>query len=99
MKNLILAVAISTLCAPMLHAQTAAAPAVPPAVSPVPPYGADKPLPVPKIAKKTLANGLQVWVVPRAGLPRVDFVLAVRCLLYTSPSPRDGLLSRMPSSA
>ena len=22
-----------------------------------------------------------------------------RCLLYTSPSPRDGLLSRMPSSA
>ena len=25
--------------------------------------------------------------------------LAVSCLLYTSPSPRDGLLSRMPSSA
>ena len=24
---------------------------------------------------------------------------ACRCLLYTSPSPRDGLLSRMPSSA
>ena len=24
---------------------------------------------------------------------------AVPCLLYTSPSPRDGLLSRMPSSA
>ena len=24
---------------------------------------------------------------------------AVICLLYTSPSPRDGLLSRMPSSA
>ena len=24
---------------------------------------------------------------------------SVRCLLYTSPSPRDGLLSRMPSSA
>ena len=23
----------------------------------------------------------------------------VTCLLYTSPSPRDGLLSRMPSSA
>ena len=23
----------------------------------------------------------------------------IRCLLYTSPSPRDGLLSRMPSSA
>src|SRR5665647_821230 len=26
-------------------------------------------------------------------------VRAVPCLLYTSPSPRDGLLSRMPSSA
>ena len=25
--------------------------------------------------------------------------LAWHCLLYTSPSPRDGLLSRMPSSA
>ena len=25
--------------------------------------------------------------------------LGVFCLLYTSPSPRDGLLSRMPSSA
>ena len=24
---------------------------------------------------------------------------AMTCLLYTSPSPRDGLLSRMPSSA
>ena len=24
---------------------------------------------------------------------------AIGCLLYTSPSPRDGLLSRMPSSA
>ena len=29
-----------------------------------------------------------------AGLPLLLF-----CLLYTSPSPRDGLLSRMPSSA
>src|SRR5665647_2018200 len=27
------------------------------------------------------------------------FILAYSCLLYTSPSPRDGLLSRMPSSA
>ena len=29
----------------------------------------------------------------------VDVVLSNCCLLYTSPSPRDGLLSRMPSSA
>ena len=26
-------------------------------------------------------------------------IMATTCLLYTSPSPRDGLLSRMPSSA
>ena len=44
----------------------------------LPPYGKDKPIPVPQIAKKTLANGLEVWVVPRNGLPRVDYVLAVR---------------------
>ena len=33
---------------------------------------------------------------------RIDVTLPARrapCLLYTSPSPRDGLLSRMPSSA
>ena len=29
----------------------------------------------------------------------VLWVLATPCLLYTSPSPRDGLVSRMPSSA
>ena len=29
----------------------------------------------------------------------LELARTVRCLLYTSPSPRDGLLSRMPSSA
>ena len=29
----------------------------------------------------------------------VEVVMTPGCLLYTSPSPRDGLLSRMPSSA
>ena len=29
-------------------------------------------------------------------VPQAEYIL---CLLYTSPSPRDGLLSRMPSSA
>ena len=28
-----------------------------------------------------------------------EYVKSIACLLYTSPSPRDGLLSRMPSSA
>src|SRR3546814_14541507 len=44
----------------------------------LPAYGADKPLPVPDIEKKTLANGLAVWVLPRHALPRVDYVPAVR---------------------
>ena len=35
---------------------------------------------------------------PNKGLPAM-FVMMNACLLYTSPSPRDGLLSRMPSSA
>ena len=30
---------------------------------------------------------------------RIILALIITCLLYTSPSPRDGLLSRMPSSA
>ena len=29
----------------------------------------------------------------------LEFTQPLNCLLYTSPSPRDGLLSRMPSSA
>src|SRR5664279_847474 len=39
-------------------------------------------------------------VVGRGGMTRtrVRFSLSNGCLLYTSPSPRDGLLSRMPSS-
>ena len=36
-------------------------------------------------------------LVPLAGRSQHDVPEA--CLLYTSPSPRDGLLSRMPSSA
>ena len=28
-----------------------------------------------------------------------NYITIETCLLYTSPSPRDGLLSRMPSSA
>ena len=32
-------------------------------------------------------------------LGKVNDTLDQVCLLYTSPSPRDGLLSRMPSSA
>ncbi len=44
----------------------------------LPGYAADKPLPVPEISRRTLGNGLEVWVVPRQELPRVDYVLAMR---------------------
>ena len=39
--------------------------------------------------------------VAAAKKPFIDSLMAKYpiCLLYTSPSPRDGLLSRMPSSA
>ena len=36
---------------------------------------------------------------PHARAPIVVHEGSYNCLLYTSPSPRDGLLSRMPSSA
>jgi zinc protease len=41
---------------------------------------------VPQIEKKTLANGLEVWVLPRDGVPRVDYVLAVRGAGYAADS-------------
>ena len=36
---------------------------------------------------------------PFVGKTVMDAAMVYPCLLYTSPSPRDGLLSRMPSSA
>ena len=41
----------------------------------------------------------QVEPAPRDVVPSWPNALSRFCLLYTSPSPRDGLLSRMPSSA
>ena len=49
------------------------------------------------------ARGLPFEVAAGAGTEQRQMEphlqLAVGCLLYTSPSPRDGLLTRMPSSA
>ena len=39
------------------------------------------------------------WRTPGAVHPAADLPRTVTCLLYTSPSPRDATLSRMPSSA
>ena len=38
-------------------------------------------------------------MVPVKNLGELKWYSGCFCLLYTSPSPRDGLLSRMPSSA
>ncbi|QYF92379.1 insulinase family protein [Massilia sp. PAMC28688] len=86
MKKLMLTLAISALFTPAAFAQDGAGAAAAtettkpaaPAASQVPKFGPDKAIPAPKIDKKTLANGLTVWVMPRDGLPRVDYVLAVR---------------------
>ena len=48
------------------------------------------------------AEKLAAWLRVEAGKSRKQRRTAMQiytCLLYTSPSPRDGLLSRMPSSA
>ena len=42
---------------------------------------------------------LRVWTYISANAGFAKRTLDYLCLLYTSPSPRDGLLSRMPSSA
>ena len=58
----------------------------------------------------TLADELRAYVLESvsqtgghlsSNLGTVELTIALHyvCLLYTSPSPRDGLLSRMPSSA
>ena len=49
-----------------------------------------------KLVAKKLGKNVQVTVFKNFGTAQLKHE---GCLLYTSPSPRDGLLSRMPSSA
>ena len=71
-KKLLLLALLAAMAAPAFAGPAAKLPAD------LPPYGQDKPIPVPDITRKTLSNGMEIWVVPRNGLPRVDYVLAVR---------------------
>ena len=49
---------------------------------------------------KTKDTDLLIKLLDRFGAPHPQHgATHYSCLLYTSPSPRDGLLSRMPSSA
>ena len=58
------------------------------------------------IARRFITSGRNVGYGEGAGISPSEYAvlqaaqsLYQTCLLYTSPSPRDGLLSRMPSSA
>ena len=48
------------------------------------------------IANQFIINSLLIFVLAQAFDVKLHYLL---CLLYTSPSPRDATLSRMPSSA
>lgn len=72
LRKTAIALLVSVALAPAAFAEMVAMPAG------LPDFAPDRPLPVPEVARHTLDNGLQVWVVPRDGVPRVDFVLAFR---------------------
>ena len=53
-----------------------------------------------KVGQNRDNQGLSEYSIANNYATTIYFQDAVKpCLLYTSPSPRDGLLSRMPSSA
>ncbi len=85
MKRAILFV-LAVLVTPMLDAAEKK-----PLPKDLPPFGADKPLPVPSIAQSKLPNGLTVWVVQRPGFPRVAAVLAVRGGSAADPRDAEGI--------
>lgn len=88
MTKTLIALVIGALIAPVAYAETAALP------KDLPAYSADKPLPVPEIAKRVLDNGMTVWVVPRDGVPRVDYVLAFKDSgLAADPADMPGMAS------
>lgn len=91
-----LALALCTcLLAAGAQAQQPAAPVAPPTTAlpaGLPDYDADKSLPALGLVERRLDNGLTVWVLPRkGGLPRVDFVLAVRGGLASDPAQLPGM--------
>ena len=49
--------------------------------------------------KKVIPKKGEIAFLDRSWYTRARVYQDLSCLLYTSPSPRDGLLSRMPSSA
>lgn len=92
MNKTLIAALVAALLAPAAYADTFSMP------KDLPAYAPDKPLPVPEIAKKTLENGLTVWVLPRDGVPRVDYVLAFKGAgLAADPADMPGFASTLAS--
>jgi zinc protease len=81
-----LLVAALLLVAPVLRASDKK-----PLPKELPPFGEDKPLPVPSIAQSKIANGLTVWVVKRGGYPMVAVNLAVRGGSAADPREAPGI--------
>jgi len=86
MKKTLMLLALAALVAPVLLASEQK-----PLPKDLPPFGEDRPLPVPSIAQSKLANGLTVWVVKRAGYPRVVVKLAVRGGSASDPKDAPGI--------
>ncbi len=62
-----------------------------PASLPLPPYGPIVPFHPPEVMVKKLANGLTLWLAPRAGFPKVSFAVAVRGGMSADPKELPGL--------
>ncbi len=98
LRPLVLALG-ACLIAGGVHAQQPGASGAPPATAPptelpagLPDYEADRPLPELGLVERRLDNGLTVWIVPRqGGLPKVNYVLAVRGGLASDPQPLPGM--------
>ena len=54
---------------------------------------------IPRLKFKVGGDDCRLFLVPHINQLKEDVDLFWRCLLYTSPSPRDRQKSRMPSSA
>ena len=58
--------------------------------SQVPPLGADRPFTAPRVESATLPNGLEVIVVERRDLPKVNVALATRAGAVSDPADKPG---------
>jgi len=57
----------------------------------LPPFGTDKPLPVPPIDASRTPEGLTVWLVRRPGFPKTTLVLAARGGIAADPQGLEGV--------